>query len=83
LQLPEQSFVPLREIAENEGFTVTWTANDKPVILQKDGIEIEITVGQQEYKKNGEALQSAKAPELKNSKIYQYKNKFFSVKIFL
>ncbi len=70
----EVNVVPLREMAEKEGFTVTWTANDKPVILQKDGIEIEITVGQQEYKKNGEALQSAKAPELKNSKIYVSEN---------
>ena len=70
LPLPEQSFVPLREIAENEGFTVTWTANDKPVLLQKDGVTIEITVGQKEYKKGEEVLQAEKAPELIQSKIY-------------
>ena len=70
----EVNVVPLREMAEKEGFTVTWKANDKPVVLQKDGIEIEIIVGQQEYKKNGEVLQSVKAPELKNSKIYVSEN---------
>ena len=70
----EVNVAPLREMAEKEGFTVTWTANDKPVVLQKDGVEIEITVGQKEYKKNGEVLQSEKAPELKNSKIYVSEN---------
>lgn len=74
LPLPEQSFVPLREIAENEGFTVTWTANDKPVLLQKNGVTIEIMVGQKEYKKGEEVLQAEKAPELIKSKIYVSKN---------
>ena len=72
--ISEVNVIPLREIAEKEGFTVTWTANDKPVVLQKDGVEIEITVGQKDYKKNGEVLQSEIAPELKNSKIYISKN---------
>ena len=72
--ISEVNVIPLREIAEKEGFTVTWTANDKPVVLQKDGVEIEITVGQKDYKKNGEVLQSEIAPELKNSKIYISEN---------
>ena len=68
------NFVPLREIAENKGFTVTWTANDKPVLLQKDDTTIEITVGQKDYKKNGEVLQAEKASELIQSKIYISEN---------
>ncbi len=62
--------VPLRESAEKKGFTVTWTANDKPVLLQKDGVTIEITLGKAEYKKGNEVLKSEKAAELKDSKIY-------------
>lgn len=58
------NFVPLREIAENKGFTVTWTANDKPVLLQKDDTTIEITVGQKDYKKNGAEFSSCRAFEL-------------------
>lgn len=68
------NFVPLREIAENKGFTVTWTANDKPVLLQKDDTTIEITVGQKDYKKNGEVLQAEKVSELIQSKIYISEN---------
>ncbi|NDO46514.1 copper amine oxidase N-terminal domain-containing protein [Clostridium sp. MD294] len=68
------NFVPLREIAENKGFTVTWAANDKPVLLQKDDVTIEIVVGQKEYKKGTEVLQAEKAPELIKSKIYVSEN---------
>lgn len=72
-QEPEQKLVelvPLREFAEKKGFTVTWTANDKPVLLQKDDVTIEITLGKAEYKKGNEQLKSEKTAELKNSKIY-------------
>ena len=46
------------------------SANDKPVLLQKDGVTIEITLGKAEYKKGNEVLKSEKAAELKDSKIY-------------
>lgn len=75
-ELPEEKtqkpveLVPLRESAEKKGFTVTWTANDKPVLLQKDDVTIEITLGKAEYKKGNEVLKSEKIAELKASKIY-------------
>ena len=71
---PDGNFVPLRELAENKGYTVTWTANDKPVTLQKEDVTIEITVGQKEYKKNGETLQAQREAKLIQSKIYISEN---------
>ena len=69
-ELPEEKLVPLREMAEKEGYTVTWTGNDKPVLLQKEDATIEITVGQKEYKKGNEILQSQQTAQLIQSKIY-------------
>ena len=68
---PVVELVPLRETAENKGFTVTWNGNDKPVILQKGELTIEVTLGKAEYIKDGdEVYQSEKTAELIQSKIY-------------
>lgn len=50
------SLVPIRQIADNTGFTIIWTANDKPVILEKDNKKIVITVGEQTYITNGKEV---------------------------
>lgn len=68
---PEKPYsVPLRETAEKQGYTVTWSGNDKPVILQKEDVTIEITVGKSEYKIGDEILQSTETAKLVDSKIY-------------
>lgn len=62
--------VALRKTAEEAGFTVTWTANDQPVLLEKDGVTISITVGKQVYTKNGQEQNTAIAPSLKDGQIF-------------
>ncbi|MGL4791431.1 MAG: stalk domain-containing protein, partial [Anaerotignaceae bacterium] len=47
----------VRALAEAAGFKVTWTANDKPVMLEKDTVKIEITVGTKTVMVNGEAME--------------------------
>lgn len=64
------TLLPLRDTAEKAGFTVTWTGNDKPVVLEKDGVQIEVTVGSAEYKKADATFTSGKTTVLQDSKIY-------------
>lgn len=64
------TLLPLRDTAEQAGFTVTWNGNDKPVLLEKDGVQIEVVVGSAEYKKENTSFTSEKTTVLQNSKIY-------------
>lgn len=62
--------IALRAKAENAGFKVTWIANDKPVVLEKDGLKIEVLLGTTTYVKNNETLKASMEPELIDSRIY-------------
>lgn len=72
-ETPAQSEVyttgPLREFAESKGYTITWTGNDKPIVLEKETCRIEIKVGSTICAINGVNTQMDTAPELKDSKI--------------
>ncbi len=45
----DDTYVELRTLAEEKGYTVTWTSNKKPIILTKDDITAEITIGSDEF----------------------------------
>lgn len=46
----ESTYVPLRKHAEEKGYKVEWLANDKPIILSKNDIKIEILLNSKEFK---------------------------------
>lgn len=56
--------VGLRASFEALGYEVKWTANDAPVMIQKDDMVIEVVMGSKEVKINGEAKEISKAPAL-------------------
>lgn len=58
--------VALREAAVAAGFEIKWTANDAPVVLEKDGVTISLTLGNTAYTVNGESKNFTKAVELEN-----------------
>lgn len=62
-------FSALREVSDSLGYKLNWTANDKPVILEKGDVKIEITVGSKLCSINGVVAQMETAPILKDSKI--------------
>ena len=65
-----REMVALRGAAEASGYSVNWTGNDKPVVLEKGGISISVTVGQTSFQKNGITLNASDAAVLKDSQIY-------------
>lgn len=47
---PEKaSYVGLRELAEAKGYQVKWESATKPVVLTKDDIRVELTIGSTEF----------------------------------
>lgn len=58
--------VALRDTAVAAGFEIKWTANDAPVVLEKDGVTISLTLGSTAYTVNGESKNFTKAVELEN-----------------
>ena len=66
-----QEMVPLREAAKENGYTVKWQGKQKPIVLEKDGTSIEITLGSAEYVVEGDMVMKAAMPsELKDGKTY-------------
>ncbi len=66
-----QEMVPLREAAKENGYTVKWQGKQKPILLEKEGISIAITIGSDEYVVKGDMVKKAAMPsELKNGKTY-------------
>lgn len=64
-------YVPLRSFAEEKGYSVSWTANDKPIQLKKENITISISIGKTGFEYTTEEnANSAKemefAPKLEN-----------------
>jgi len=67
--IDEKTEVALREVAEKAGFKVTWVANDKPVLVEKEGLKIEVTLGAKAYVKNGEKLNAIAPVGMKDDKM--------------
>ncbi len=74
--LPEKEeeapqLVPLRKTAETIGWEVKWQGKDKPVLMEKDSISIEITAGKAEYVVDGDMVKQAQvAAELKDGVLF-------------
>lgn len=48
------ALVALREVSVSAGFEVKWTSNEAPVVIEKDGTSIEVTLGSTKFTVNGE-----------------------------
>ena len=65
-ELETATMVPLRETAEANGYTVKWQGKNKPILLEKDGVSMEITVGSDTDVVDGDmAMKAAMPSELK------------------
>ena len=65
-ELETATMVPLRETAEANGYTVKRQGKNKPILLEKDGVSMEITVGSDTYVVDGDmAMKAAMPSELK------------------
>lgn len=69
-EVQAQIMVPLREAAKENGYTVKWQGKQKPIVLEKDGTSIEITLGSDEYVVAGDTVKAAMPSELKDGKTY-------------
>lgn len=70
-KMQAQEMVPLREAAKENGYTVKWQGKQKPILLEKEGTSIAITIGSDEYVVEGDMVKKAAMPsELKNGKTY-------------
>lgn len=65
-----REMVALRATAEAAGYTVKWTANDQPVVLEKGGVSVSVTIGQDSFSKNGEAMKASDATVLRDAQIF-------------
>lgn len=54
----------LRDAAEAKGYTVKWQGKDQPVLVTKEDVTVQITVGSTEYTIGGNTQQAAAAAEL-------------------
>lgn len=70
-EMQAQILLPLRQAAVEKGYTVTWQGKEKPILLTKDGVSMEITLGSQDYVVDGDQVKKAAMPsELKNGVAY-------------
>lgn len=69
-EVQAQVMVPLREAAKENGYTVKWQGKQKPIVLEKNGTSIEITIGSAEYVVAGDTVKAAMPSELKDGKTY-------------
>lgn len=54
----------LRQAAEAKGYAVKWQGKDQPVLVTKEDVTVQITVGSTEYTIGGNTQQAAAAAEL-------------------
>lgn len=67
----EAVLVPLRETAEANGYTVKWQGKAKPVLLEKDGVSISVSIGEKDYVVEGDMVKTATlTPVLRNGVLY-------------
>lgn len=70
-EMQAQILLPLRQAAVEKGYTVTWQGKGKPILLTKDGVSMEITLGSQDYVVDGDQVKKAAMPsELKDGVAY-------------
>ena len=62
--------VPLRETAEANGFSVKWQGKAKPILLEKDGVTLELMLDDATFKLNGVEDEAAFATELKDGVMF-------------
>ncbi len=62
--------VALRDAAEELGFTVTWQGKAMPVLVEKDGVSMEVIIGEDDYTVNGEAKEASMKAELKDGVMF-------------
>ncbi|MDO4530857.1 MAG: stalk domain-containing protein [Bacillota bacterium] len=62
--------VPLRETAEANGFSVKWQGKTNPILLEKDGVSMEVMLGDATFKVNGVEEEAAFAAELMEGVMY-------------
>ena len=62
--------VPLRETAEANGFSVTWQGKTKPVLVEKEGVSIELMLDDATFVVNGVSDEAAFATELKDGVMF-------------
>lgn len=69
VEAPEM--VALRDAAEAKGYSVKWQGKTAPVVLEKDGMTAQITLGSTTYVVEGDmAMTSAAAAELTDGVLY-------------
>ena len=61
---------PLRETAEANGFSVKWQGKAKPILLEKDGVTLELMLDDATFKLNGVEDEAAFATELKDGVMF-------------
>lgn len=67
----EAVLVPLRETATKNGYTVKWQGKTAPILLEKEGVTMEITLGSDTYVVEGDmAMKSAMPSVLKDGVMY-------------
>ncbi len=62
--------VALRDTAEELGFTVKWQGKAMPVLVEKEGVSIEVTIGADDYTVNGVAKEASMNAELKDGVMF-------------
>ena len=62
--------VPLRETAEANGFEVKWQGKTKPILLEKDGVSMELMLDDATFVVNGVEDEAAFATELKDGVMF-------------
>ena len=56
------SDLKIREISEKAGYTVKWTANDKPIVISNDKVKAEVTIGSNKVVVDGDMVYEISAP---------------------
>ena len=62
--------IALRDAAEAKGYKVTWQGKKQPVIVEKDGISIEVKLNDDAYTVNGETKDASVKAELKDGVLF-------------
>ena len=60
----------MRETAEANGFSVKWQGKEKPVLLTKEGVSIELMLDDATFKMNGVEDEAVFATELKDGVMF-------------
>ncbi|MFI3173824.1 MAG: copper amine oxidase N-terminal domain-containing protein [Bacillota bacterium] len=63
-------YIPVREVAEGQGFEVVWQGANAPILVKKAGTTIEITIDSADYKVNGTTKTADKKASLINGTLH-------------